>query len=137
MLLAMTKQRVNDDVHAFSQIDSKLVIPLQSTDQREYFLLDIGRGRINLLKGTYQTRARQIVILARIDFGGSPHRNPDGTDVACPHLHLYREGFGDKWAEPVPVATFESSDDRWQLFQDFLKFCNVILPPIMQRGLII
>lgn len=74
LLLAMEKHRTNDDSHRFSAL--RLEIPLQLVDQREHFLLDIGRGRINLLKGTYQTRAKQAVILARLDFGGQPHRNP-------------------------------------------------------------
>jgi len=94
LLLAMEKHRTNDDPHRFGAL--RLEISLQSPDQREHFLLDIGRGRINLLKGTYQTRAKQVVILARLDFGGAPHRNPDGEEIPSPHLHLFREGFADK-----------------------------------------
>ena len=71
-------------------------------DGREEFLLDIRRARIDLAKGTYQNRGREVVILARLDFGGAPHRNPDGEEIGSPHIHLYREGFGDKWAFPIP-----------------------------------
>ena len=133
-LLAMEKKRVNDIPHPFGSMAGKIEIPLQSADGREQFLLDINRGRINLLKGTYQNRAKQTVILARLDFGGAPHRNPDGVEIPCPHLHQYREGFGDKWAQSLP-NDFGPADDFWNLLQRFLEFCNVIEPPIFEREL--
>ena len=135
ILLAMEKHRLNDDRHSFGAV--RLEIPLASADQREYFLLDIGRGRINLLRGKYQTRAKQTVVLARIDFGGAPHRNPDGVEVASPHLHLFREGFGDKWAQPLPSDAFSNGSDPWTLMEDFLRFCNVTLAPEFDRELFV
>lgn len=110
-------------------------MPLTSQDKREDFLLDIYRGRIDLLKGTYQNRARQVIVLVRIDFGGAPHRNPDGNEVPCPHLHLYREGFGDKWAVPLPADKFPNIGDLWQTLEDFMLFCNVVDRPVIVRGL--
>jgi len=131
----MEKHRVNDDPHRFGAV--RLEIPLQSADQREYFLLDIGRGKINLLKGKYQTRAKQVVILARVDFGGAPHRNPDGEEIPSPHLHVFQEGYGDKWAKPLPIDTFANPDDPWVLLEDFLRFCNVTKPPHFERELFV
>lgn len=110
-------------------------IPLISVDKRERFLLDIWHSRLDLLKGNYQNRARQVVILVRLDFGGSPHRNPDGQEISIPHLHVYREGFGDKWASPVPRELFSNITDLWKTLEDFMRFCNIIQPPIIQRGL--
>lgn len=133
-LLAVEKRRVNNETHPFTAMVGKVEIPLQSADGREQFLLDMSRGRINLMKGTYQTRGRQTVILARLDFGGAPHRNPDGVEMTCPHLHLYREGYGDKWAEPLP-AKFGSTDDLWNLLNQFLKYCNVTDPPLFEQEL--
>ncbi len=34
-----------------------------------------------LTKGTYQNRARGVAILARLDFGGAPHRNRDDQEI--------------------------------------------------------
>ena len=68
-------------------------------------------SRINALKGTYQTRARQVMVLVRLCFGGGAHRNPDGVRITSPHLHTYREGFGDKWAMPLPEVQFPHSAD--------------------------
>lgn len=48
---------------------------------RENFLLDIRRGKIDLLKATNQNRARQTIVLVRLDLGGAPHRNPDGEEI--------------------------------------------------------
>ena len=135
LLLALGKHRTNDDSHRFGAL--RLEIPLQSVDQREHFLLDIGRGRIDLVKGTYQTRAKQTVILARLDFGGKPHRNPDGEEIPSPHLHIFREGFADKWAQLLPFEHFTNPDDYWALFADFLRFCNVTRPPIFEPELFV
>ena len=57
-LIAMEKHRVGDE-HYDYPTSGTLVVPLQSPDKREQFLLDIRRGRIDLLKGKYQARARQ------------------------------------------------------------------------------
>ena len=133
-LLAVEKRRVNEETHPFTAMVGKVEIPLQSVDGREQFLLDISRGRINLMKGTYQTRGRQTVILARLDFGGAPHRNPDGVEMPCPHLHRYREGYGDKWAVPLP-AEFGSTDGLWNLMNRFLEYCNVTEPPLFEQEL--
>ena len=133
-LLAMEKHRIDDVVYDFPSMGGVLTIALQSPDRREQFLLDMRKGRVDLLKGTYQSRARSVVVLARLDFGGAAHRNPDDTEVACPHLHLYREGYGDKWAFPLPAERFAASGDQWNLFQEFMIYCNITRQPIIQRG---
>lgn len=135
ILIKMEKHRTNDRWHNYPMNGQSLVLPLQSTDRREQFLLDISCGRIDLLRGKYQNRARQAVVLVRLDFGGPPHRNPDDEEIPCPHLHLYREGYGDKWALPVPVESFPRLDDRWGTLDDFMQYCNIIQPPKVQRGL--
>ena len=132
-LLAMEKFRKDDTRWDYSGL-GKMTLPLVSSDRRESFLLDVRRSRIKLTKGTFQNRARQLVILARLDFGGAPHRNPDGQEIASPHLHLYREGFNDKWASPVPLQDFPNIQDYWPTFDDFMVFCNVVALPIIDRG---
>lgn len=124
-----------DEVSRILRISGSLIVPLQSPDKREQFLLDIRRGRIDLLKGKYQTRARQVVVLVRLDFGGAPHRNPDDQEIGSPHLHLYREGYGDKWAVEVPVENFPRLSDLWGTLEDFMRFCRVTMPPHIERGL--
>jgi hypothetical protein len=134
-LIAMEKHRVNEDRHDFPMGGVRLVLPLQSPDKREQFFLDLSRGRIDLAKVKMQSRGRQIVVLVRLDLAGSPHRNPDGHEVPCPHLHLYREGFGDKWAIPIPVDRFSDPSNLWVTLQHFLVYCNITRPPHIERGL--
>ena len=134
-LIASGKCRVDDARHNYPGLGGSISIPLVSSDKRENFLLDISRGRIDLLKGKYQNRSRQVIILVRLDFGGQPHRNPDGEEVPSPHLHIYREGYGDKWAVPVPTDRFPNISDLWQTLGDFMKFCNIVEPPLIDRGL--
>jgi hypothetical protein len=134
-LIAMEKHRANEERHDFPMGGVSLVLPLQSPDKREQFLLDLSRGRIDLAKVKMQNRGRQIVVLVRLDLAGSPHRNPDGEEVPCPHLHVYREGFGDKWAVPVPPDRFPDPSDLWATLQHFLAYCNITRPPHIERGL--
>lgn len=47
-LIAMEKHRLDDERHSYPMSGS-LIVPLQSSDKREQFLLDIRRGRIDLL----------------------------------------------------------------------------------------
>ncbi len=133
-LIRMEKHRVGEERYPYP-ISGSLVIPLQSIDKREQFLLDIRRGRVDLLKGTYQARARQVIVLVRLDFGGVPHRNPDDQEIGSPHLHLYREGYGDKWAFEIPAEHFSRTSDPWGTLDDFMRFCHVTMPPYIERGL--
>ncbi len=134
-LIAMDKVRVDNQQYYFPSPGGSVCAPLTSVDKRENFLLDIGRGRINLAKVKYQNRARQVVVLVRLDIEGSPHRNPDGQEVPPPHLHVYREGYGDKWAIPVPVGHFSDIADPFQVMDDFMSYCKVTQPPFIERGL--
>lgn len=134
-LIALPKVKVDDKTHDYPGTGGSLIVPLTSQDKRESFLLDVWRGGIELRKGKYQTRGHQIIVLVRLDFGGPPHRNPDGVDISCPHLHVYREGFGDKWAIPVPADRFPNLADLWQTLHDFMRYCTVVDPPNIQRGL--
>lgn len=134
-LIAMEKHRVNENRSDFPMGGQSLVLPLQSPDRREQFLLDLSRGRIDLLKVKMQNRGRQVVVLVRLDLGGAPHRNPDDEEIQAPHLHIYREGYGDKWAIPVPVDRFHAMDDLWVTLEDFMRFCNITRPPHIERGL--
>jgi len=53
--------RVNDDRWNYPGLGGSIFIPLISANKRENFLLDISRGKIDLLKGTYQNRVGRRV----------------------------------------------------------------------------
>lgn len=134
-LMAMKKRRIDKTESDYPNLGGRITLPLVSMDRREKFFLDLRRSRTALVRGTYQNRGRQVVILARLDFGGTPHRNPDGEEIGSPHLHLYREGCGDKWAFPVPDNHFADPNDPWLALQDFMRFCNIVEPPVIRPGL--
>ncbi len=137
-LLVLEKYRADDITRDFLIAGSNLVVPLISPVRREDFLLDLRKASINLMKVKFQTRARTTLVLARIDFSGGFHTNPDGQDIGHPHIHLYREGFGDKWAFPLASLRdqFPQPDDHWTTFQNFLDFCHVAVDhrPLFTRN---
>jgi MoaA/NifB/PqqE/SkfB family radical SAM enzyme len=134
-LMAMEKRAVDEKELLFPPSGERLAVELISLDKREKFMLDVTRAEIKLTKATYQNRARAAIILIRLDLDGPPHRNPDGAEVPCPHLHMYREGYGDKWAVPAPLATYTNTLDLFATFEAFMEQCNVTDPPRIRKGL--
>jgi hypothetical protein len=133
-LIAMEKRRLDDKQWEFAGPGARIAIPLISADKRENFFLDITRAQLKLTKATYQNRARQVIILMRLDLDGPPHRNPDNEEIPCPHLHIYREGFGDKWAIAAPPSDYPNHD-LVSMFKAFMNQCNITHPPEIQLGL--
>jgi hypothetical protein len=116
---------------------------LLSDDRREEFILTIERGRRKIIRLKFQTRSRKVIVLARLDLNGSPHRNPTGQPyrpgelLTGSHLHLYREGYDDRVAyllNELPGSfAFSFTDDLTALAQ-FLIFSAVDpIPPIQKR----
>jgi hypothetical protein len=134
-LMAMEKRAAEHNEWLFPSPGERVVIPLTSLDKRENFVLDVTRFQIKLTKATYQNRARVAIILYRLDIDGAPHRNPDGAEIPCPHLHIYREGYGDKWAVPAPVGTFPDTSDLFSTLDAFMGHCNITAPPRIEKGL--
>lgn len=134
-LRVMHKYYMGIGVFNFPDMGGKLAIPLHSHDKKEEFLLDISRGRLAIYKHTLQNRTRKTIVLVRLDIGGSPHCNPDGAVIPCPHVHVYKEGFGCKWAYPLPDI-FSKPEDIWATLNTFMKFCHIVKEPTIRRGLL-
>lgn len=105
-------------------------------DDRERFLLDSWRGTIRVSKLKLQNRARKAIVLVRLDIDGAPHTNPDGQRLGGTHLHLYREGFEDRWASPLDPTQFKNPTDLRQAFDDFCQLCGIRDVPPFQGGLL-
>lgn len=134
-LLATPKVMVDRSTIQFPAAGAALQLALRSEDRHEEFSIDVNRrGKIKLSKCTYQERYAVVEILLRLDIDGPPHTNPDGTTMPCPHLHTYREGYGDKWAAPLP-ADFKNPTDLVETLRDFLKYCNVKEISSIQRSI--
>lgn len=126
-LLQMAKQAANTSSRSFPSQGGTLEVPLIAVNGHEKFMLNVNRNSQIEAKITYQTRALKTVILARLDFGAE-HRNPDGVRVGSPHLHVYTEGYDDKWAYELPhedFASFNGANDLDDWFNRFLDFCQI------------
>ena len=147
-LIDMRKKLAKKEVYNFPPAGEILTIPIISVDERESFLIDINRGSIRLTKCTYQERYQRIITLVRLDIDGPPHPKPEvvnipfphlepynGQTIPCPHLHLYVEGFMDKWAIPSPSEKFPRTTDLVAILADFFRYCNVVELPAIQRGM--
>jgi hypothetical protein len=135
-LLAMAKHWQSDIPWSYPKPSKRISLLLSSDDGREEFILDVWRAGIRLTKGSYQNRSRNVLILARIDIDGAPHRNPDDSEVPGTHLHVYREGFGDKWAFALPADRFPPPHDLRALIMPFCAFCSIVTPPTIQESFV-
>lgn len=134
-LFVMEKLAADKEVRTYPRPGEAMTAPLVSPDGREQFLLDVTRGQIGL-KVSHQTRGRRIVVLVRLDLEGARHRNPDGTEIDTPHIHLYKEGYDSKWAHPLPVGVFTDLSDLSHTLDDFMEYCNITRPPVIRRRLL-
>ena len=131
-LIALDKYAVDRRQCPYPSRGGKISVPLRSADHREVFRLDLRRARIDLFKSTHQARARQVFPLIRLCVGNKPHGNPDGEVIDPVHIHHHREGYGDKWAEPLPDGVFGDLADQLRTLNDFMRYCNIVVPPIFQ-----
>lgn len=134
-LIAMEKVKVDNKLWNFPSAGDSVHVPLLSADSKESFILDVRRGRIAFQKATYQNRAYEVIPLLRLDINGPPHRNPDDEEIPSPHLHIYREGYGDKWAFSLP-QTIKNTNDLWETLYDFMGYCNISDFPRFQKTLL-
>jgi hypothetical protein len=134
-LIAMGKRSADTKEWTFPPPGESIAIPLTSLDKRESFMLDVTRAQIRLTKATYQNRARATIVLMRLDLDGSPHRNPDGEEIPCPHLHVYKEGYGDKCAIAASITRYTDTTDLFSTCEAFMRHCNITDPPKIEKGL--
>ena len=131
-LLALAKEFVESDplIYPYTQPLS-YDRALRSIDRREEFFLTVERGKRKRARLKYQTRGRDVIVLARVEFNGRTHRNPPdspyrpGERMECPHIHIYREGFDDRIAydvADVPALALRDLGNGPYCLEDFLRF---------------
>lgn len=146
----MEKFPEEDKKYQFPYSGGKLVLPFVSADKREKFFFDIYRGTIKITKATYQNRVRKAFVLRRLDYDGAPHSNPEveivplqilepynGKEIPTPHIHLYIEGFGERWAVPADLFLNLDNKDIYEIMTEFFKYCNVKKLPDITKTLLI
>jgi hypothetical protein len=135
-LLGLIKTLLAAGPLAFPEPGKYITLDAVSVAGHEKFLIDVNRkGVLKITKCTYQTRYMQTHILLRLDLDGPDHPNPDGTIVPCPHIHIYREGYGTSWAFSLPEHITSDSKDLVRVLIDFLRYNNIFsIPPIHYEG---
>jgi len=132
-LIAMEKHYQGNNPHDFPTGGKELRIPLVSGDRRHEFDLDINSKRFNVKKYTFGNRTQNTIVLVRVDLlEGGRHVNPDNREIEGPHIHRYREGFGDMWAEPLP-SEFGDPNDIFEVFQRFMDYCSITTKPVFSQ----
>ncbi len=132
-LMAMVKRFVRPPAFIALPAGVDETYELASSDGKEEFQIDVWRGTLRLSKLKFQNRVRKAIILVRLDIGGAPHTNPDGTRLPGTHIHIFREGYDDKWAQRVDTARFTAVTDAGKTFQQFCAFCKIESPPPVQE----
>lgn len=125
-LFKLNKEFEDNQTIELSPPPLQWVRKIKSTTTGDTFLLDFWRGSFRLQKYTFNHRCRQSIILLRFDNHGE-HTNPDGIKITGPHVHIYREGFGDKYAFPVSEINIKQGDTMDDVLREILLYCNIKL----------
>jgi len=134
-LISLEKIPTSNQQITYPSAGETIDIQLTSMDKIEMFVLSVGVGRIDLLKTSNQLRIKTGNIpLVRIDTGNIQHKNPDGTIIAEPHIHIYKEGYGIRFAYPISDYLETNPNDPWQVLQDFMDYCKIIIKPCIIKG---
>lgn len=102
-IIAERKQFDNDNNIIILPIGGgKVNLIANFTESDEYINIYLRSSKRNLEKLSQNSTYQDNTILIRIDLEPTaPHQNPDGQIIRESHIHVYKEGFGDKWATPL------------------------------------
>jgi len=128
-LLALAKEFVENDplIYPYTQPLS-YDRALRSIDRREEFFLTVERGNRKRARLNYQTRGRDVIVLARVEFNGRAHRNPPdspyrpGERMECPTSTFIAKastiGLPTMWltCRRWLCATLETDRTVWKIF---------------------
>ncbi|GAB5463087.1 DUF6978 family protein [Hoeflea alexandrii] len=134
-LLIIGKVSTAENPVELPDLGGRVDMPFTSIDRREEFHISFTRSSIILEKRNHHLRGRKVIGLARLDLDGPGHRNPDGEEIGPRHLHVYREGYGLKFAIEVPQDLFRNLDDPMVTLDDFFRYCSVVTPPAIKKSL--
>lgn len=109
----------------FPLYGAKLSIPLVNLERTINFSLDITSSSISITKYNHQNRVNKNTVLLRLDVNGPIHRNPDDEIISSNHLHIYKEGFDDKFAYELDDDILSLKDKPYDLLIKFLELCSI------------
>ena len=90
----------------------------------ETFYLNITQTAIEFGRYSTVTRFFQIPLIRACVNPDYVHPNPDGTEVKGSHIHIYKEGFLDRFAYPLSERGFTETA-MVPFIRAFLTYCNI------------
>ncbi len=93
-------------------------------DPYEVFYLNITQTAIEFGRYFTVTRFFQTPLVRACLDPDAVHPNPDGTKIKGAHIHLYRQGYKDRFAYPLSEKGFTNTEIV-PFLKEFLKFCNI------------
>lgn len=134
--LIKTPKRLLEVVNRFPEPGEKIILEAISDNYNDKFLVDINRGSIVLFKCSYHLRVRTAIGLVRLDTHQTrKHQNPDGTVIGAPHLHIYREGYGLKWAQLIS-DDLNLPNNLIDILHWFFTYCKISINMNLQGRLL-
>ena len=140
-LLEMKKLPVTRATIEFPSFGDCLTIECTSEDRHYPFQVDVNRkNKINQRKISFQLRNNKAIILRRLCLNNGPHENPpgpaplpilkpyEGLYINENHLHIYVEGYNDKWAVPLSMLIdleIDAQSTLVDIMERFFVHCNV------------
>ena len=130
-LLELLKEAMRTDafVWEINRRQDELVAAVE--DRKVQFVLTLKRNPFEI-RLHLRTRERDVGLI-RVD-NAPYHPNPDGTEIRNQaHMHVYREGCGLEWAEPV---TWYNLNDPLGTLERFLAEIRTRFPAGLQLAMI-
>ena len=136
-LMSLIKYFDKPNLVAVPQIGDNLNFGLHTNSTQDSFIFDLDRSGKIELKFKNQLR-KESILLVRMDINGPPHINPDGEAVSGSHIHIYKEGYGLKWAHELEekLLTLPDKTNVLDIFRIFCDYCNISLENISIQGVI-
>lgn len=111
-LIQLLKEAAREEMFVWERDKRQDELVVVVEDKKVQFVLSLKRNPFEI-RLHFRTKERDIG-LVRVD-NANYHPNPDGTEIRNqPHIHIFREGEGLNWAEPIdwydlndPIATLE------------------------------
>ena len=107
-----------------------MAVPLVSVAGNEYFFLTVSHETLGLMSSIPHP-----VLLAKLSLKGKAHVNPDGSLVQTPYLFIRGEADDDRWAVPAAQTALAGDGGLLSALDTFLRYANIIEPPLIQGGL--
>lgn len=131
-LLSMNK-RLDNDKRYDLPCRGKARIDLCAKEGSEKFILELIRSSDKEPnKGSLSHLDEEKNMLCRLCLTRHNHYNPGSSKrIPAPHIHIYKEGYDDKFAYPLDGDNFPllKTNDYRDALDKFIEYCNITQKP--------